>query len=48
VSAYHEKPARGIADLVRTQWKEITSMMYYPPAYGESDEELDEETIAEK
>jgi hypothetical protein len=28
--------------------KEITSMMYYPPAYGESDEELDEETIAEK
>jgi hypothetical protein len=25
----------------------IASVLYYPPAYGESEEELDEETIAE-
>jgi hypothetical protein len=47
VSAYHEKLAQGIADLVEANGKEITSVLYYPPAYGESDEELDEETIAE-
>jgi hypothetical protein len=48
VSAYHEKLARGIADLVEANGKEITSVMYYPPADGESDEELDEETIAKE
>jgi hypothetical protein len=47
VSAYHEKLAQGIADLVEANGKEITSVLYYPPAYGESDEELDAETIAE-
>jgi hypothetical protein len=48
VSAYHEKLAQGIADLVEANGKEITSVLYYPPAYDESEEELDEETIAEK
>ena len=47
MSAYHEKLAQGIADLVEPNGNEITSVLYYPPAYGESDEELDEETIAE-
>ena len=48
VSDYHEKLAQGIADLVEANGKEITSVLYYPPAYRESDEELDEETIVEK
>ena len=47
VSAYHEKLAQGIADLVQANGKEITSVMYYPPAYGESEEELDLEEIPE-
>jgi hypothetical protein len=47
VSAYHEKLAQGIADLVEANGKEITSVLYYPPAYGESEEELDTETMAE-
>jgi hypothetical protein len=47
VSAYHEKLAQGIADLVEANGKEITSVLYYPPAYGESEEELDPETITE-
>jgi hypothetical protein len=37
VSAYHEKLAQGIADLVETNGKEITSVLYYPPAYGEGE-----------
>ena len=48
VSAYHEKLGQGIADLVEADGKEITSVLYYPPAYGESEAELDEETIAEE
>jgi hypothetical protein len=48
VSAYHEKLAQGIADLVEANGKEITSVLYYPPAYGESDEEVDPEEIAER
>src|SRR5258708_40121910 len=48
VSAYHEKLAQGIADLVEANGKEITSVLYYPPAYGESEEELDAETMAEE
>ena len=47
VGAYHEKLAQGIADLVEANGKEITSVLYYPPAYGESEEELDEK-IAEE
>jgi hypothetical protein len=47
VSAYHEKLAQGIADLVEANGNEITSVLYYPPAYGESEEELDTETMAE-
>jgi hypothetical protein len=47
VSDYHEKLAQGIADLVEADRKEITSILYYPPAYGESDEELDPEQITE-
>jgi len=47
VSAYHEKLARGIADLVEPNGKGITSVLYYPPAYDGSDGELDEETIAD-
>ena len=47
VSAYHQKLAQGIADLVEANGKEITWVLYYPPAYGESEEELDEQTIAE-
>jgi hypothetical protein len=47
-SAYHEKLAQGIADLVEPNGNEITSVLYYLPAYGESDEELDPETIAER
>jgi hypothetical protein len=47
VSDYHEKLAQGIADLVEANGKEITSLLYYPRAYGESDEELDAETVAE-
>jgi hypothetical protein len=48
VSAYHQKLAQGIADLVEANGKEITSVLYYPPVYGKSEEEeLDEETIAE-
>ena len=47
VSAYHEKLAQGIADLVEANGKEITSVLYYPPAYGDSEEELDTETMAE-
>jgi hypothetical protein len=47
VSAYHEKLAQGIADLVEANGKEITSVLYYPPAYGESEEELDAETVSE-
>ena len=47
VSAYHEKLAQGIADLVEANGKEITSVLYYPPAYGESEEEeLDPETVS--
>ncbi|MBV8102405.1 MAG: hypothetical protein JOZ31_24945 [Verrucomicrobia bacterium] len=39
---------RGVADLVEANGKEITSILYYPPAYGESDEEeLDAETNTE-
>jgi hypothetical protein len=38
---------QGIADLVQANGKEINSVLYYPPAYGESEDELDEETIAE-
>jgi hypothetical protein len=48
VSAYHEKLARGIADLVEGNGKEITSVLYYPSAYGESHEELGEETTAKE
>jgi hypothetical protein len=52
VSAYHEKLAQGIADLVEANGKEITSVLYYepayPPTYGESEEELDPEEIAER
>ena len=48
VSDYHEKLAQGIADLVEANGKEITSVSYHPPAYGEGDEELDEETIAKE
>jgi len=47
VSDYHEKLAQGIADLVEVNGKEITSVLYYPPAYGESEDELDAEEIAE-
>ena len=47
VSDYHEKLAQGIADLVEANGKEITSVLYYPPAYGESEDELDAEEIAE-
>ena len=47
VSAYHEKLAQGIADLVEANGKEITSVLYYPPAYRDSEEVVDEETIAE-
>ena len=47
VSAYHEKLAQEIADLMQANGKEITSVLYYPPAYWESDEELDRETFAE-
>ena len=48
VSAYHEKLAQGIADLVEANGKrDSTSVLYYPPAYGESEEELDTETMAE-
>jgi hypothetical protein len=46
VSDYHEKLAQGIADLVEANGKEITSVLYYPPAYGESEEELDPEEMA--
>jgi hypothetical protein len=41
-----KKLAQGIADLVEANGKEIASVLYYPPAYGESDEELDPEEIA--
>jgi hypothetical protein len=47
VSAYHEKLAQGIADLAEGNGKEITSALYYPQEHGESEEELDAETIAE-
>jgi hypothetical protein len=47
VSDSHEQLAQGIADLVEANGKEITSVLYYPPAYEESDEELDPEEIAE-
>ena len=47
VSDYHEKLAQGIADLVEANGREITSVLYYPPAYGESDEDLDPEEVAE-
>ena len=47
VSDYHEKLAQGIADLVEANGKEITSVLYYPPAYGDAEEELDPEEIAE-
>ena len=47
VSDYPEQLAQGIANLVEPNGKEITALMYYPPAYGESDEELDTETMAE-
>jgi hypothetical protein len=39
VGDYHEKLAQGFADLVEVNGKEITSVLYYPPAYGESDPE---------
>jgi hypothetical protein len=47
VSEYHDKLAQGIADLVEANGKEITSVSYYPPAYGDSDEELDPGEITE-
>jgi len=46
-SDYHEKLAQGIADLVEANGKEITSVLYYPPAYGDAEEELDPEEIGE-
>ena len=48
VSDYHEKLAQGIADLVEANGKEITSVLYYPPAYEESDDDLDPETVTER
>ena len=49
VSDYHEKLAQGIADLVEANGKEITSVLYYPPAYGEGEEEeLNRETVTER
>ena len=47
VSEYHEKLAQGIADLVQANGKEIISVLYYPPAYEESEGDL-EEQIAEE
>jgi hypothetical protein len=31
VAAYHNNLAQGLADLVRANGKEITSVLYYPP-----------------
>jgi hypothetical protein len=39
--------SQGIADLVQANGKEITSVLYYPPAYGDSEEELDEKIVEE-
>jgi hypothetical protein len=39
--------SEGIADLVQANGKEITSVLYYPPAYGDSEEELDEKIVEE-
>ncbi|PWT80583.1 MAG: hypothetical protein C5B58_11290 [Acidobacteria bacterium] len=47
VSDYHEKLAQGIADLVEANGKEITSVLYYPPAYRDGEKELDPEEIGE-
>jgi hypothetical protein len=47
VSDYHEKLAQGTADLVEANGNEITSVLYYPPAYDESDEEVEEKMAEE-
>ena len=49
VAAYHNKLAQGLADLVRANGKEITSVLYYPPQEpgrpsGQNDEGMEDET----
>jgi hypothetical protein len=53
VAAYHNKLAQGLADLVRANGKEITSVLYYPPqesgrASGHDDEGIEDETELER
>ena len=39
VAVYHDKLAQGLADMVRANGKEITSVLYYPPMDGDEEEE---------
>jgi hypothetical protein len=39
VGQYHDKLAQGMVDMVRANGKEITSVLYYPPASGKEEEE---------
>jgi hypothetical protein len=53
VAAYHNKLAQGLADLVRANGKEITSVLYYPPqdpgsANVHDEEEIEAETELER
>jgi hypothetical protein len=43
VGAYHDKLAQGLADSVKANGKEITSILYYPPSSDEEEAEGAEE-----
>ena len=48
VTGYREKLAqRDLGSAAERMERKITSVFYYPPADGESEEELDEEAIVE-
>jgi hypothetical protein len=42
VGVYHDKLAQGQADIVKANGKEITSVLYYPPASRKEEDEGDE------
>jgi len=39
VGLYHDKLAQGLADIAQANGTDITSVLYYPPASGEEEEE---------
>ena len=39
VGLYQDKLSQGLADIVKANGTDITSVLYYPPASGEEEEE---------